>query len=723
MAVTLQYDYANSFFYNLHIVPTNFNDAINSLTSDLSERIGYKFNSDFYVENDFIGTLRTVPFNNIGSVQLNSFTSNVLSYDKNWLFAPSTSNPNSFKKCNVNYGEEFSRRLRFNSISSYTTSTSCTSSTILKLNFDNPTMLISGDRVYITKDLSDINRQYNTYGKVYSSGYTSSTVLIDYSYTPYVESGYVWEGCEFFDFAVVNGIDPTITTTNPHGLGIGDQIILQMDNVSRSSLTMTASAGQHVSLIRSYDPTLGTYSAIMTQTITFSTTFEAFLGEITDQINCQESLTSGYSAYYYGGDTIYLTSPYNSGSFYNGWKAELFGFAGTVVASTFSSNAGYDINGKGFNPGLSSTYTIVGTPSTTTFVIDKFPDIYYNTDPGSERGTIYSMNSFKLKNQIIGTTFSLLNASYNLFDTIKSNSNIKQFANAQNEVELSLLTTSTFSNIEVTFNSFTSPFTIDMFNRNSITGTGPAVSYYLLDTYDSSGSLLNSFTVSNVGNIDEKVSYGVGPYNLNVAYYINSSNFNPTLGAGNWPISSLVERYEIRVMSSTGIQMSNKWIFNKRCDKEPMALVYLNCYGAWEYFPFDGWTMKRKDQLSRSSFLKVGNYLDGYTQITTDDTTRGNTTYDINASSKYTIYTPYVKKDSRYMTQIASVYNSNEVYLMKFDDVTINSSYIPAVADINILPIELLDNEPVIANSTNKLVYYEINFKLASYKNYKTIGN
>lgn len=739
--ITLNYDFAEDFF-QYKVVPTYWNDAINIITSEFQDRIGFKFLADFYLENTYVGTIKNQPFNNIGQVQINSFTKNLLSYDANWKSFASGTNPNSFKNVNICYGEEFSRKLRFISVTPSNVSSSCTSSTALRLNFDEPTMLRTGDRVYVTKDVISINPQYNGFAKVLS--YTNSSAVISktYSYSQFTESGYVWEGVEFFDYFISpNGYDVAIRTTNDHNLNIGDQIYLQMDGDARSSIVVTASFGDQCSFIRLYDPTYTSYINIATYSVNFTSTFEQFLTDIVNQINCEQPQVGGFSAWYYGtGSNIFLTAPFGSGSTYNGYIPAVFRIGGNYTVSTMSNAEGYDSNGQGLNPQLSDIYSVKDILSSNSFTINKIPN-YYNNWPGSERGTVYSMNNYKRKSLLCGTTFSLMHASFTQYDPYMYN------ANSENMVELSWVgiaadggygTPNLAETKEIILNDYSNCYTVDILNHHAIQPYDDPIDYCILETYDSTGSIIQSFTISNFGILsEEKLSLGWGPFNLNLLRAISPLDFNP-IPVG-YPINTSVKSYKIAAYDTNNYKLTHTFSFKIEQACEPMQITWLNTLGGWEYMPIETRSSKETMSISRNNYDKVGNYVapkvgtwgdPSYDKasITYDETKRGTTTYNILAASTYQITTPFLKVSEFEDQMVKDMLKSPEVYIIYPGSLPVDDPYYDPEIKSNqpiIVPVTILDEELVMPQATSKIIYYRITFKTSQYKNspIKTIGN
>lgn len=739
--ITLDYDFADDFF-QYKVVPTYWNDAINVITSDFQNRIGFKFLADFYLENTYVGTLKNQPFNGFGQIQLNSFTKNLLSYDANWKSSSANYNPNSFKNCTICYGEEFSRKIRFKSIESETIST-CTSSNAIQLNFDEPSMLVGNDRVYITKDLPTVNPQYNGFGKVFVVGSTYAVITKAYSYTPYVETGYIWEGVEFFDYHIANsGADVAIQTTNAHNFSVGDQVYLQMDGDARSSIVFTASVGNQCSYVRLYSPTYSTYQDISITPVTYSTTFEQFLSDLAIQINCEQPPVGGFSAWYFGtGNVMYLTSPFGSGSTYNNYIPVISMSGGGYTASVMSNLEGYDSNNQGLNPQLSDTYTVKEVLNSTEFTLNKIPSVYYNNMAGSERGTVYSMNNFKLKSILCGETFSLAHASFTKYDPFMFS------ANSENFTELSFPglaldgiygSVSTLGETDkIKLNSRSNLFTVDIWNHNVIPPYGPRIDYCILETYNSSNALIQSFTISNFYiNDEEKLTLGWGPFNLNLLRSLSSVDFNP-IPVG-YPINATVSSYKISAYDTNGDQLTHTYSFEFECAQNPMQITWLNNLGGWEYMSIDSVSLKETISTDRNNFLRVGNYI-GYKDgtwgnsvyenaaITYDATKRGTTTFNMLSDSTYQITTPFLKISKNEDKWIEDLFQSPEVYAI-FEGVDPNTpGYNPEdlIQQPNVVPITILDSELIKPQEKSKIVYYRISFKMSQYKNgpHKIIGN
>ena len=435
--VSVVYDYVKDKF-ELGIVPVMAPDVINLVQSDNQVRPGFKFLCDFYIENQYVGTLKPQPFNNFGECYVNSFTKNLLTWDKNFYTEGFASNPNSIKIAQIKYGEEFSRTNNFFGITGSTYATDCSivgitgsgtvsNNAMFLMNGNNQITL--NDRVLVVKDDLSINPQYASYFKIvdikYNQfGFDYGMVLnVPYNYSQFTETGFVYEGYEYYDYTNPDGISPTLWTTNAHTFNVGDQIVLQMDNVWKTTLNLSGLPnGSIVDRIYVFD---GTYSLPVPTNITndplniIKATYSNFLDDLAFAINCHEGDFGWKAIHNPGSNLLHIFSPFNFEFQTTDPSNRLIIVEGPTVSigNFVYKDSRVDNNGAGFNPQASGVYTVLDVPASNQIRIDRNINDYKNTEANAEFGTIYSFDKYTFRDLLIGGTFHYMLATTDDFET------------------------------------------------------------------------------------------------------------------------------------------------------------------------------------------------------------------------------------------------------------------------------------------------------------------
>jgi hypothetical protein len=148
------------------------------------------------------------------------------------------------------------------------------------------------------------------------------------------------------------------------------------------------------------------------------------------------------------------------------------------------------------------------------------------------------------------------------------------------------------------------------------TGGGAAsVIYMRINTYDSDGSLIDTYQVDNtftpIGASEERLflRFPTGTRNLNLI----TSNFT----TGSAPIiDSTVKSYKIYAENSSSNQISEEFTYNvdDQCSvNEKVRITFLNALGGFDSFTFTGSIretneIERKDYLNKTSSFSGGSY-------------------------------------------------------------------------------------------------------------------
>lgn len=714
--VIIDFDVSSITEYN--ILPTNWFDLINTVSSSYSIRPNFKFINETYIGGTFSYRTYTEPFNGYGDAFINDLTGNYLSPDQNQYTYGAFQNSNSLKVGHNEYGCGFSRKLYFNSIEPSTYSLTYTQSTIIKVYFDPGQGLVQqGDRVMMVKTDGFVP-EYNTYGIVISESSINGWMVLDIPYHTAVsttQSGYVYEGCAFYDYAIVNG-KPQITTLNNHNLNAGDQIVIQMDNQGRASVEITASIGQSLSGI--FVNGINLMGGVV---VTYTTTFANFMADIRNAINESNPIES-FRAYVSFGlsNTLYIFTGRYTDFAYEG--SELT-YSGTVTTFT-SSNVTYlgkiDELGRGYNPQITGVYTVDEVISPTEFTLPDFISVYYSNEPYTDRGTIYSLTDYKFTNLTVGSTYS------HLFASIDNESDIRPINSLEglfNKFKMDQATPSYYMSARTLpsnggylqsdksiynydFYDTYELFTVDVL-KDTTNLANNVNEFVVTRVFDNSTDVI---TFSNIATTGNKWTLGIGPWNLNEFFSLSPGDVsvftNP--GTDNFPIPVDIVSYTIAGYHKTtsSVKVTKDFKFSKKCsDRETFQLCWYNCYGGWDYYTFIS-PLQKTYKISRSNFYKNGNYRSGVTQVTSDTRVTGETAFRIDKSLELKLTTSFLSLDE--CKVIESLMSSSEIYLIMPEtphDSTKRFSY----------PVVIINDQFKLVSPVSKLRLYEIDIRMAGY--------
>lgn len=263
------------------------------------------------------------------------------------------------------------------------------------------------------------------------------------------------------------------------------------------------------------------------------------------------------------------------------------------------------------------------------------------------------------------------------------------------------------------FANFPNPFVMRLdniahFNLLSNTFSGLTVNPNVLyiDTYNSSNTLLGTYTKSIINTVSGTGSFyyvPAGPYNLTQS---NAGNGWSALSGALPIISNNVSYYEIYLTTGFATRKTTKQriYIDRTCYKwDNIELLFLDRYG--NYCPFNFSLVSRKTtNVTRNSFKK------GLGQVTTkSDGVRGSvTTWDYTCQDRgistlnniidvtYTLQTDWLKES---MAQYFEELLTSPVVFMKIDGIR--------------KPAQLVTNSLEIVNKTNtRLLQYSIQVKL-----------
>lgn len=722
--INVDFEYVDNCDYR--ILPTHWFDGINTISSSYSIRRNFGYINEFYIEGATQAsyTTRTQPFRGYGDCFVNDIAKNYLSFDENWFTHGTLGNPNSFKDAAIHYGEGFSRRLDLTSIESFTYSHGSTQSTIIKIYFPPGQCLLEGsgsaqDRILLVKT-DDINESYNTYAKVLSSSSINGWIIVDIPFIdyPYPQTGYFYEGVEFIDYRYSSD-GATVETTLNHNFNVGDQIVIQMDTHGRASVEITGSIGQTLDSITLDGVNLMSYS------VTFTSTLENFIDGIVASIEDKWPVDSFWA--YRNTTVLYIFTNRRTDSFYEGMGLTYSGTINSFTSSTVRYLQGYDELGHGLNPQITGYYNIKSILSPTTFTLDRFLPVYYNNEIGSDRGTIYSLTDYKFYDLTISSTFSYLFASIDTQNDIEPIDNLSgvlgnfvtidnplpYYLSARNIIGNESVDTFKANIYDVDFYNTSEVFTIDILNSDGFTMSSP----YGIDSFVVNrifATYSDTVTFSNANYLDEKVTLGFGPWNLNEFYLIDPGSVTTFVNPGSDPnpIPEEIISYSISAYNTdsfTPKKVTKTLNFFKKCtDKQVYQLCWLNEWGGWDYYTFFS-PLNKTFKFGRNNFYKNGNYRNGVVQETSSPKSRGETSFKLDRTLELKLFTDYLTLNESKL--IESLISSPTIYLIKANNPHDISNHL-------IYPVEILNEELKLHSPVSKMRFYEIDIRMAGYNYY-----
>lgn len=237
-----------------------------------------------------------------------------------------------------------------------------------------------------------------------------------------------------------------------------------------------------------------------------------------------------------------------------------------------------------------------------------------------------------------------------------------------------------------------------------ITTTSGDVYYLDINTYDSTGSKIDSYKLYNqyqdVGVDSEYfVRVGTGTYNIEASSgsVISENGVFPIFGTG-------VSYYTVRTMKfdTTVTSETKRYNITDVCTKtEAVRVFFLNKLGG-----YDGFTFKHKSKINadikRSSFKKPQGSWTSSTAFAYDKSDRADTQYDTNIKDTITLVSDYVTEEES--VWLEELFTSPDVYIDR------NGVEIP----INITATSYETKQTAVA----KLINYTIEYTY-SYNRYR----
>lgn len=226
---------------------------------------------------------------------------------------------------------------------------------------------------------------------------------------------------------------------------------------------------------------------------------------------------------------------------------------------------------------------------------------------------------------------------------------------------------------------------LDDYETISMILPGVTGSTFYVETYNSSGTLLNTYSqLITASNKHRRVDYGVGPKNI-----IN--NGGSMTGVDSYKIY-------VKYNGATASETRNYKIDTQCSIYDKMRLCFLNRLGGWDYFNFT-LDSKKSVSITRTEYNKIldWNYSVG---------DRGKTILAQKAEEKWTITSNWItEKDSIWLEELLT---SPEVYILGNDDP------LGGAANGYKLPIIITDNSYEVKTALRNQVFNLIvNYKYA----------
>lgn len=675
-----------------------YSDQTALLTSPNNDRMNYSITADVNINDNTVGVLKCYPIDNIMEVNPQKIAENYLLHDFNPDAIMMVDNPDSIKRINTVIGEQFSRTIIFSAITNYFG--------YAQFELQGSHLLAAGDRVLVKKDDTSINPQYNTFAKVIAvSAGTSIITDLPYVSSSVPETGILYEGSEFFDFSwSTQGI--WVTTTNNHHFNVGDTVFIQMDTCATGKLKLVSGThGQILSL------NIGSNN-ILPYPVNFTTDIAGTIQALKFAIENNYS-TYRISAYQFNGSSsiLHLWTANDEGTALNGQPITISTTGDLTFAHSpalFMDERTDSSTNQGWNPQFSGTYKI--TKKTSNQFLCGFP-MGLGNEPGSQRGSIYSLNNYVFTGLTNGETYWIMNNSNRYYlDNYKAEI-AKHYLLAESQTFLTNKPRNSFE-----YSSLNEVYTLDFLYNPARTGEPNKIG---IVEFDSHGNQRGIYGIATTGltsaftSMDEwkKISVGCGAWNLN---NINPADVYPVPSGGI--IKSDTSKYIVSVY--TGLTQGYNILdllarqmesitFTKTCAKHKYyQLIFLNKYGSFDCYNING-NYIDKLNLERIGFeRKLESASDMYHYgFTAKD--RGITDIDIKSNKTIKLTTDWLSMDEA--NWLSEVFESPQVYLYSPEDGNANT-----IEPSALFPVTIIDTEVIIPNERSRMKQFEINVQLAS---------
>ena len=648
---------------------TKINPVYNGLgfvvNSDKRLLPNFRYIAEIYVSGGKIGELRHNPdisANNFGSFDVGRVIENYLSQDANPTisYASPGNMPNSMVPYYIRFGEEFSRVATMTNLTNYGTGIYAGK---LRVQSQYPNNLETGDRVLIQ---GTTITGYNTWSKVYKIN-TSNFIAIDIPYTSptSVSDAYYIQGEEITLWQSYIGADGSnylsLRVKANTSFKSGDMIQIRQDRKNQSGTTVNVVNTQYENSEWSIVSvtTSSTYATIKT-TIPYGSAVAA---------NIYGSIVSRNNFVLFN-----QISTANDGSLaWNGLKQwdEFLNWTPTpYVFTTNTSNFLTNNPNITMDVCLNDYFTlpywgtnIIKTIDSSSLTNNKIRIETWSTPP-SPSG--YTANAIASDSTISSSRLRLQFTGVDRTNVYTNGSDI-EFSHSGGDALGTILRSyysggNTYVITDIAYAGYTGPFALTIIIQKR--------------RYD-----------KNMGS--NMAQIGCGPKNLNLTEILNGTCYKYRVLPIKWGANVYVFT-----------QKGDAWTFNLTdCNCKPnMKLMWLNEFGGFDYFTFDGRIDKARE-IEKSNFrrkLKSYKSGSGYTYNYGD---RGLTTYNTKAVDGYIIRSRFLTRDE--LDWISYIYESPEVYIIKE-----NGQIVPIT--ITTTNVELFNKNNV--GDMGRLYYYTIEF-------------
>ena len=598
-----------------------YNQLQYGLQSTNSSRGGFSYLTGVKIDNLLISTLSTQQLPNLtySTVDIHRIAQTEISYDITYNVIGATSTPESIKTLKVEVGETYNNSVRFNSIG--------ISSGKAVLNLTATPILSVNDRVEVLLDDNTYNQYLNNFWKVTNISGNAVTIDADYTNPGVTQSGYIKEGREFYDASFNNG-SVDITTTNNHRLSAGDTFLLQLDTYAYGLINIaTASSPSGITNLQTNVNSV-TYSLIGS-TVTGSST-ASLAAALAAEIN---SFSTDFTAFNNPSDrpfVVYIYSERLTGDLSVG-SSFTFSTSGTVnlTATPFSKTPKQGpIGGWNSFNGVWKVKSVLSATKISTDIPWQF-----STITGSQRGSIISLSNYVDSVGAESETKWIMNRTFQYEDFF-------QYVNPPLALTEDPRTCIPFSD----WNDFG---VVDIMTLLGPTGSA-VTSFTMRVTHPLGGSFFDYIYPLQIikGNKEPRVSFGVGPANLNPL----SSTFSTTKP----------QSYNITIYDNFGNIFYNKNFCYKCRTKNYYRLKWLNPLGGWDFYDFN--YADRTISGEKETFYRAIGSVKGNNWVKSGGE-RGLTVYDNRTFDNYLFYTDLLKRDEA--DWLSGLFNSPEVYLLE----------------------------------------------------------
>lgn len=598
-----------------------YNQLQYGLQSTNSSRGGFSYLTGVKIDNSLISTLSTQQLPNLtySTVDIHRIAQTEISYDITFDVIGATSTPESIKSLKVEVGETYNNSIRFNSIS--------VSSGKAVLNLTATPILSINDRVEVLLDDTTYNQYLNNFWKVTNIVGNSITIDADYTNPGVTQSGYIREGREYYDASFNNG-SVDITTTNVHKLSAGDTFLLQLDTYAYGLINIaTASSPSGITNLQTN--VNGVTYSLIGSTVTGSST-ASLAAALATEIN---SYSTDFTAFNNPSDrpfVVYIYSERLTGDLSVG-SSFTYSTSGTVnlTATPFSKTPKQGpIGGWNSFNGVWKVRSVLSSTKIATDIPWQF-----STITGSQRGSIISLSNYVDSVTAELETKWIMNRTFQYEDFF-------EYVNPPLALTEDPRTCISFSD----WNDFG---VVDIMTLIGPTGSA-VTSFTMRVTYPVGGAFFDYVYPLQIvkGNKEPRVSFGVGPANLNPL----STTFSTTKP----------ESYNITIYDDFGNIFYNKNFCYKCRTKTYYRLKWLNPLGGWDFYDFN--YADRTISGEKETFYRAIGSVKGNTWVKSNGE-RGLTVYDNRTFDNYLFYTDLLKRDEA--EWLSGLFNSPEVYLLE----------------------------------------------------------